>query len=62
MLAQLKDTGVDADTEAAGLAYLPSNIVEIEDDAVFEANEALMERLLAVEDVDAVYTNCDGLQ
>lgn len=62
VLAQLRSAGVAADAEAAGLAYLPSNVVEVEDDTVFEANEALLERLLAVDDVDAVYTNCDGLQ
>ena len=31
------------------------------DDSAFDANEALMERLLAVDDVDAVHTNCAGL-
>jgi len=31
------------------------------DDGAFEANEALLERLLAVDDVDAVHTNCAGL-
>ena len=31
------------------------------DDSAFDANEALMERLLVVDDVDAVHTNCAGL-
>ena len=31
------------------------------DDAAFETNEALLERLLAVDDVDVVHTNCAGL-
>lgn len=34
---------------------------EVDDDA-FEANEALLERLLAVDDVDAVYTTVAGLE
>lgn len=36
--------------------------LQVDDDAVFEANENMLERLLAVDDVDAVYTNCAGLQ
>lgn len=31
------------------------------DDEAFEKCEALMERLLELDDVDAVYTNADGL-
>ena len=38
------------------MAYLQ----EVDDDA-FEANEALLERLLAVDDVDAVYTTVAGM-
>jgi hypothetical protein len=32
------------------------------DDAAFATNEAILERLLAVDDVDSVHTNCAGLQ
>lgn len=32
------------------------------DDAAFTVNEAILERVLAVDDVDAVHTNCAGLQ
>ena len=32
------------------------------DDEAFDANEALLERLLAVDDVDAVYTTVAGLE
>ena len=32
------------------------------DNAAFSVNEAILERLLAVDDVDAVHTNCAGLQ
>lgn len=31
------------------------------DDAAFEKCEALMDRLLELDDVDNVYTNCEGL-
>ena len=31
-------------------------------DDVFEANEALLERLLGVDDVDSVFCTCEGLQ
>ena len=34
--------------------------VEVDDEA-FAKCEALMERLLELDDVEAVYTNCDGL-
>ena len=32
------------------------------DDEVFAKCETLMERLLELDDVDSVYTNCDGLE
>ena len=47
--------------EQSGLCYVPLTVQEVADDA-FEGNEALLERLLAVDDVDSVYTTCDGLQ
>ena len=31
------------------------------DDQAYEQNEQMMERLLAVDDIDAVHTNCAGL-
>jgi transcriptional/translational regulatory protein YebC/TACO1 len=31
------------------------------DDAAFEVCESLVERLLDLDDVDSVYTNCEGL-
>ncbi len=36
------------------------NAMQVDDD-VYAKCEALMERLLELDDVDAVYTNCDGL-
>ena len=32
------------------------------DDAAFATNEAILERLLSVDDVDSIHTNCAGLQ
>lgn len=53
--------------EAAGLPvtdgtlqYVPLAAMEVSD-ANFEANEKLFEALLALEDVDNVYTTCEGL-
>lgn len=60
--ASLAEQGVKIVSEASGLVYVPLVNAEVDDDAVFEANEAMLERLLAVDDVDAVYTTCDGLQ
>ena len=31
------------------------------DDQAYDQNEQMLERLLAVDDVDAVHTNCAGL-
>lgn len=46
--------------ERSGLAQVPHALVEC-DDAALEVNQMLLERLLAVDDVDTVYTNCSGL-
>ena len=51
-----------APQQHSGLAWLPLAPVEDLSDEVFEANEAMMERLLAVDDVDAVYSTCAGLE
>ena len=58
----LHEQGVVINLEGSGLVYMPLMVQEVDDDAHFEANEAMLERLLAVDDVDAVYTNCGGLQ
>lgn len=42
------------------LQYVPLTATEV-GDAEFESNEKLYEGLLALEDVDNVYTTCDGL-
>lgn len=35
-------------------------LLQVEDSA-FEMNESILERLLTVDDVDAIHTNCAGL-
>lgn len=54
--ASLQSQGVAVDMEASGLVYVPLAKVDV-DDAAFDANDAMLERLLAVDDVDAVYSN-----
>ena len=59
--ASLREQGLTINAEASGLAYVPLVTADV-DDETFEGNEALMERLLAVDDVDAVFTTCGGLE
>lgn len=42
--------------ESSGIVYLPIMQIELNDDD-FASNEAMMERILSLHDVDAVYTN-----
>ncbi|CAL8466478.1 g6014 [Coccomyxa elongata] len=57
---KLQEMGLTVDHDHSGLVFAPLTTVEV-DDAAFEVNEAILERLLAVDDVDAVHTNCAGL-
>jgi len=57
----LTEAGVDISQEDTGLVYSPLAPVEVDDQA-FAENEALLERLLEVDDVDVVFSNCDGLE
>ncbi|PSC70937.1 putative transcriptional regulatory protein [Micractinium conductrix] len=57
----LAAAGLKIAPESSGLVYTPLVQQEVDDDA-FEGNEALLERLLAVDDVDAVYTTVAGLE
>jgi transcriptional/translational regulatory protein YebC/TACO1 len=59
--ASLSEQGLKMSPEASGLVYVPLVQQEV-DDEQFEGNEALLERLLAVDDVDAVYTTVAGLE
>ena len=53
----LSDQGLKLNLEESGLVYVPLAEIEVEGDEEFAANESMLERLLAVDDVDAVYTN-----
>jgi len=52
----LSNQGLKLNMEASGLVYAPLASIEVNDDD-YAANEAMLERLLSVDDVDAVYTN-----
>jgi transcriptional/translational regulatory protein YebC/TACO1 len=58
-VAALKGAGLEVDETSSGLVYKPSATVEV-DDAAREACEALAERLLALDDVEQVYSTCEG--
>lgn len=59
-LAKLGASGLALDRDESSLVYRAAVPVEVEDEA-FDKCEALMEKLLELDDVDAVYTNCEGL-
>ena len=52
----LSEQGLALSAGGSGLVYVPVVKVEL-DDAAYDANDAMMERILAVDDVDAVYSN-----
>lgn len=56
----LTAAGMDINQEDTGLVFAPMAPVEVDDQA-FAENEALLERLLEVDDVDVVFSNCEGL-
>ncbi|KAI5081190.1 hypothetical protein GOP47_0004373 [Adiantum capillus-veneris] len=53
---RLQGAGIPVVMESSGLEYIPNAILEPDDEAI-ELNKALMERLLELDDVDAVYSN-----
>jgi transcriptional/translational regulatory protein YebC/TACO1 len=55
----LKASGLTVDEAASGLVYRPQAEVAV-DDAAREQCEALAERLLALDDVEQVYSTCEG--
>eukprot|EP00887_Chlorella_sp_A99_P005047 scaffold4.g5047.t1 len=59
--ASLVEQGLTLAGEDCGLVYVPLVQQEV-DDAQFEGNEALLERLLSLDDVDAVYSTVAGLE
>ena len=56
----LEAAGFPVDGEESGLVYVPMAPIECDDD-VFALNNDLYERIMAVDDVDSVYSSCDGL-
>lgn len=57
---KLAAAGFAVNQEESELIFKAAAPVEVDDDA-FARCEALMEKLLDLDDVDAVFTNCDGL-
>ncbi|KAI8473710.1 MAG: transcriptional regulator TACO1-like protein [Monoraphidium minutum] len=55
-IAKLRELGFAVNGEASELVYLPGAEVEVDDEA-FAKCEALFDRLMELDDVDAVYTN-----
>ncbi len=53
--------GLPVNAEQSGLVFIPVVEVAVDDEA-YEANEAMMDRILSLDDVDAVYTTCAGLK
>jgi transcriptional/translational regulatory protein YebC/TACO1 len=54
----LIDKGFDVDAENSGLKLLPLAKIDVSDEDA-EANEILLEKILEIEDVDAVFTQMD---
>ncbi|KAJ7524997.1 hypothetical protein O6H91_17G031500 [Diphasiastrum complanatum] len=53
---KLQEAGIPVDLDSSGLELIPLAAIEPDDEAV-ELNKELIEKLLEVEDVDAVYSN-----
>ncbi len=54
--AALEGAGLDVRGDESALVYVPQSPVEV-DGEIAEQNEMLLDRLLAVDDVDAVYSS-----
>ncbi|MEW5320394.1 MAG: hypothetical protein WDW38_011469 [Sanguina aurantia] len=59
--AKLKELGFSVNAEQSELIYKAGVAVEVDDEA-FAKCEAIIEKLLELDDVDAVFTNADGLE
>ena len=60
-LSKLKELGFTVNMETSELVYRANAPVEVSDEDYTKC-ENLMDRLLELDDVENVYTNCDGLQ
>lgn len=59
-VAKLRELGFAVNGEASELVFRAATEVEVDDEA-FAKCEALYDRLMELDDVDAVYTNAEGL-
>lgn len=59
-ISKLQELGFKVNTEESELVYRGTAEVAVDEEA-FAKCEALMDRLLELDDVDSVYTNCEGL-
>lgn len=59
-LSKLKELGLTVNMESSELVYRANAPVEVSDED-FVKCEGLMDRLLELDDVENVYTNCEGL-
>eukprot|EP00775_Hariotina_reticulata_P002573 gene2573-2875_t len=59
-ISKLQELGLKVDVEQSELVYRGTAEVSVDDEA-FAKCEGLMDRLLELDDVDSVYTNCEGL-
>ena len=55
--AALRDAGLPLAGDLSGLRLVPLMRVDVPDDEAFAANEAMVDRLLELDDVDAVVSN-----
>lgn len=53
---QLEGMKLSIVEDMSGLSFQPMALVELEDDDQFSANEAIYDRCLELEDVDAIFT------
>ncbi|KAG0562459.1 hypothetical protein KC19_9G148300 [Ceratodon purpureus] len=54
--AGLQEAGIPFDADISGLELIPVSEIEVDDEAV-DLNKALMDKLLELDDVDAVFSN-----
>lgn len=53
---KLEGMNISVVEDLSGLSFQPMALVELEDDELFSANEAIYDRCLELEDVDAIFT------
>mmetsp|Transcript_11053 Transcript_11053/g.38378 ORF Transcript_11053/g.38378 Transcript_11053/m.38378 type:complete len:192 (+) Transcript_11053:420-995(+) len=56
VVTAVREAGIEVDSENSGLRLVPNAEIECDTEAA-EANEALVDRLLDLDDIDAVYVN-----